>query len=62
MRKTYLLSIPWNATVFGYRRGEIPQTGRLEFPADEWMRKEILRRVCRIRNWEPTGYLGGNER
>ncbi|MBE5844322.1 MAG: 5'-methylthioadenosine/adenosylhomocysteine nucleosidase [Butyrivibrio sp.] len=30
-----------NATVFGYKRGEIPQTGRLEFPADEWMRQEI---------------------
>ncbi len=30
-----------NATIFGYRRGEIPQTGRLEFPADEWMRDKI---------------------
>ncbi len=30
-----------NATVFGYKRGEIPQTGRLEFPADKWMIDEI---------------------
>ena len=26
-----------DATVFGYKKGEIPQTGRLEFPADKWM-------------------------
>ncbi|WP_035794945.1 5'-methylthioadenosine/adenosylhomocysteine nucleosidase [Butyrivibrio sp. WCD3002] len=30
-----------NATVFGYKKGEIPQTGRLEFPADKWMIDEI---------------------
>lgn len=30
-----------NATIFGYKRGEIPQTGCLEFKADEWMRNEI---------------------
>ena len=30
-----------DAAIFGYKKGEIPQTGRLEFPADEWMRSEI---------------------
>ncbi|WP_044915378.1 5'-methylthioadenosine/adenosylhomocysteine nucleosidase [Butyrivibrio sp. WCE2006] len=26
-----------DATIFGYKKGEIPQTGRLEFTADKWM-------------------------
>ena len=30
-----------DATVFGYKKGEIPQTGRLEFPADPDMIKKI---------------------
>ncbi len=30
-----------NATIFGYKRGEVPQTGRLEFPADSWMIDQI---------------------
>ncbi len=30
-----------NATLFGYKRGEVPQTGRLEFPADKWMVEQI---------------------
>ncbi len=30
-----------DATVFGYKKGEIPQTGRLEFLADKWMIENI---------------------
>ena len=30
-----------DATIFGYKKGEIPQTGRLEFPADKWMIEKI---------------------
>jgi len=26
-----------DATIFGYKKGEIPQLGRLEFPADSWL-------------------------
>ena len=30
-----------DATVFGYKKGEIPQTGLREFPADKWMVENI---------------------
>ena len=26
-----------DATIFGYKKGEVPQMGRREFPADEWL-------------------------
>jgi adenosylhomocysteine nucleosidase len=26
-----------DATIFGYKKGEVPQLGRLEFPADKWL-------------------------
>lgn len=29
-----------DATIFGYKRGEVPQMGRLEFQADEWLRNK----------------------
>ncbi|MBQ1457748.1 5'-methylthioadenosine/adenosylhomocysteine nucleosidase [Butyrivibrio fibrisolvens] len=29
-----------DATIFGYKKGEVPQMGRLEFPADEWLRNK----------------------
>ena len=43
-----------NATIFGYKKGEIPQTGRLEFPADPWMIENIKKAAARA---EITGKL-----
>ena len=36
-----------DATVFGYRKGEVPQMGLREFPADEWLRTRV-QASCRI--------------
>lgn len=30
-----------DATIFGYKKGEVPQTGLREFPADKWMIEKI---------------------
>ena len=30
-----------DATIFGYKKGEVPQTGLREFPADKWMTEKI---------------------
>ncbi|MCR4763965.1 MAG: 5'-methylthioadenosine/adenosylhomocysteine nucleosidase [Lachnospiraceae bacterium] len=35
-----------DATVFGYRPGEVPQLGRLEFPADEGLRRELKEAIA----------------
>lgn len=35
-----------DATIFGYKKGEVPQLGRLEFVADEWLRNKAKEAIA----------------
>ena len=35
-----------DATIFGYKKGEVPQLGRLAFEADEWLRNKAKEAIA----------------